>query len=330
MIAARLHLAADAGVLASGADASAVLVGVPAGLDLSGFGGAALSIVQDRMPDAARWREAGLPVSSAVPDAPCDVAVVSIPRAKDAARARIAEAMAIARSHVVIDGQKTDGIEALLKDIRRRTPVLGTLSKAHGKLLWCAPSDAFAEWRARPGLVAGRWHTLPGVFSAGQVDPGSALLAAALPVQMSGRVADLGAGWGFLSAELLARCPGVVQVHLVEAQGAALECARRNVTDPRAVFHWADVTSWDAQGGLDAVVMNPPFHSGRAAEPDLGRAFIARAAQLLKPGGRLFMVANRHLPYEASLREQFVDVAEFGGTSKFKLLGAKLPSRAKR
>lgn len=327
---ARLHLAAQAGVLPTDAGATVMFINAPAGTDLSDFGAASLTLVQDRMPDAGLWQQAGYRVHSGVETVPCDVAVVSIPRAKDAARARIAEAMAIARTIVVIDGQKTDGIEALLKDVRRRTEVLGVVSKAHGKLFWCATSDAFEDWRAKPGLVDGRWHTVPGVFSAGQVDPGSALLAAQLPVKLSGRVADLGAGWGYLSAELLARCAGVSQVHIVEAQGAALDCARRNVTDPRAVFHWADATTWSAETGLDAVVMNPPFHTGRAAEPDLGRAFIASAARILKPGGRLFMVANRHLPYEATLREGFTDVAEFGGTSKFKLLSAKLTSRAKR
>lgn len=327
---ARLHLAAQAGVLPSDAQAQVVLIGAPAGTDLSDFGDAALRIVQDRMPDAALWQQAGYRVESDLESAPCDVAYVCIPRAKDAARARIAEAMAIARGCVLIDGQKTDGIEALLKDVRRRTDVLGVVSKAHGKLFWCAPSAAFEDWRAKPGLVAGRWHTVPGVFSAGQVDPGSALLAAQLPVQLSGRIADLGAGWGYLAGELLTRCAGVSQVHLVEAQGAALECARRNVSDPRAVFHWADATRWTAERALDAVVMNPPFHTGRAAEPDLGRAFIANAAQVLKPGGRLYMVANRHLPYEAALNVHFTDLAEFGGTSKFKLLCAKRTSRAKR
>ena len=49
------------------------------------------------------------------------------------------------------------------------------------------------------------------------------------------------------------------------------------------------------------MIMNPPFHQGRAAEPDLGAAFIAAAARILKPHGRLMMVANRQLPYEAAL-----------------------------
>ena len=53
------------------------------------------------------------------------------------------------------------------------------------------------------------------------------------------------------------------------------------------------------------MIANPPFHQGRAAEPDLGAAFIAAAARILTPAGRLLMVANRQLPYEATLDAAF-------------------------
>jgi 16S rRNA (guanine1207-N2)-methyltransferase len=327
---ARLALAAEAEALPSGPDNRVLILGAPFGLDLSPFGASSVTIVQDTMPDAQRWQDAGLAVVSAVPEECFDAVLVCLPRAKEAARARIADAMRVARTRVLVDGQKTDGIEAILKDMRRHVEIEGVVSKAHGKLFWSAPSDAFAAWQARPGLVDDTWHTAPGVFSAGHVDPGSALLAAHIPLSLSGSVVDLGAGWGYLSAELLKRCPGIARLHLVEAQGLALDCARNNVTDPRAAFHWADATTWAGVKGADAIVMNPPFHTSRAADPDLGRAFITSAARLLKPGGRLYMVANRHLPYETSLREAFAEVIEIGGTSKFKLLSAKQNARVKR
>ena len=326
----RFRLAAESGALPCAPDASVLVIGPAYGLDLAAFGAVRPEIVQDMMPDAAKWAQAGYTVHAAVPARVFDAVLVCLPRAKEAARDRIAQAMAASRGTVLIDGAKTDGSESLLKDMRRKADILGVVSKAHGKLFWCTPSAAFEDWRAVPSLIEDRWHTVPGVFSAGRVDAGSALLSAHLPASLSGVVADLGAGWGYLAGSVLERCPAVSHLHLVEAQGAALECARRNVTDSRGVFHWADATTWAGIAGVDAVVMNPPFHMGRAAEPDLGRAFIANAARLLRPGGRLYMVANRHLPYEATLRDSFAEVAEIGGTSKFKLLSAKLKSRVKR
>ena len=175
--------------------------------------------------------------------------------------------------------------------------------------------------------LGGRWQVRPGVFSADGADPGSVLLADAVPAVLSGRVADLGAGWGYLSARVLERCRDVSEIHLVEAQASALDCARANVADPRARFHWADATAFRPEAPMDAVIMNPPFHSGRAAEPELGRRFIAAAAGMLRPGGHLWMVANRHLPYEAPLRAAFARVEEIGSDPGYKLFQATAGGR---
>ena len=109
---------------------------------------------------------------------------------------------------------------------------------------------------------------------------------------------------------------------LVEADHLALACARRNVTDPRAAFHWADATRFRPERRYDAVVTNPPFHTGRAAEPGLGVAFITAAAAALAPQGALWLVANRQLPYEAALTRLFREVREIGGDKGFKVLSA--------
>ena len=126
------------------------------------------------------------------------------------------------------------------------------------------------------------------------------------------------------------RHPGVEVLHLVEADHAALDCARRNVTDPRARFHWADATTFRLPEPVNGVVMNPPFHEGRAADPHLGARFIRAAAGLLTGAGRLWMVANRHLPYEAALSELFADVQEIGGDNRFKVITATGAGRPKR
>ena len=54
------------------------------------------------------------------------------------------------------------------------------------------------------------------------------LLARHLPREMKGRIADLGAGWGWLAAQALTR-PEIRELHLVEAEADALACARLNV-----------------------------------------------------------------------------------------------------
>jgi 16S rRNA (guanine1207-N2)-methyltransferase len=66
--------------------------------------------------------------------------------------------------------------------------------------------------------------------------------------------------------------------------------------------------------------MNPPFHEGRAADPALGQAFIEAAAKALRSGGRLFLVANRGLPYEAVLAGRFPQSGELARDGNYKIL----------
>lgn len=315
---ARLTLAAEAGAIPP--VAHVVLFGAPAGLSLDVFGDAQITVVQPMMPDAAAWEMQDVSVVPEMPPA-CDLSVVFLPRAKAAARALVAAAMAVTTGSVLIDGQKTDGVESLLKDMRRRAEIAGTISKVHGKLFWLTAGGDWSDWAAQPAMIDEVWETRPGVFSADGIDPGSALLADALPDKLSGKLADLGAGWGYLSGRALR--PEITEIHLVEAHHTALDCARRNITDPRARFHWADVTTWQTETKFDAVIMNPPFHTGRSGDPGLGQAFIATAARILRPGGGLWMVANRHLPYEQALNASFAEVAEIGGTGAYKLFSAR-------
>ncbi len=258
---------------------------------------------------------------------PCQDAIVILPRAKALARSMVHQACARASGVVVVDGAKTDGVDSLLKDIRKRVSVEGPISKAHGKIFWFqSDPQAFADWAAPEHQTADGYRTAPGVFSADGIDPASALLLAALPGKLGARVADLGAGWGFLSAGLL-QAAGLKSLHLVEADHTALACARTNVADPRAQFHWADAVTWRASEPVDTVVMNPPFHTGRSAEPELGQGFIWSAAKNLTRSGSLWMVANRHLPYEAALTDAFAHVEEVTGDNRFKVFHASRPRR---
>ncbi len=68
--------------------------------------------------------------------------------------------------------------------------------------------------------------------------------------------------------------------------------------------------------------MNPPFHDSHAANPALGVAFITAAAKVLKPGGKLLMVANRNLPYEAALAQAFASFTTLEENDRFKVIEA--------
>ena len=297
-------------------------------------------VIQGFRPDHDAFAAQGYAVG-VEPEGRYASAVVCLPRAKAEARGLVARAAALVPegAPLVVDGAKTDGADALLRECRARlrgmgAEVAGVVSKAHGKAFWMASPGpaAFEGWEAAPEGAEG-FATAPGAFSARAVDRGSALLGDALPARLPGRVADLGAGWGYLSARALGR-EGVEEIHLVEAEHAALEAARLNVADPRAHFHWADATRFDpvAEGlaPFDLVIANPPFHRGRDADLGLGRAFLAAAARMLAPRGQLWCVANRHLPYERALSEAFAEHREVAGDPAYKVIAASRPAGARR
>ncbi len=300
---------------------------------------------QSFKPEADRLIHSGWQVRD--PEAPDDDAsyplvLVLPPRQRVEARALLARSVATcAPGGVVLACAPNDeGAKSGEADLKALAGLSGHLSKQHCRVFWTridtATVDAalLAQWRegdAPRSIVDarfpdGRFFSRPGVFAWDRIDTASALLAAHLPADLRGRAADLGCGYGYLAAELLRRCPGIVALDLYEAEARALAMARRNlearVDRVTLRFHWHDVAAGLAQR-YDVIVSNPPFHAqGRADRPDIGRAFIAAAADALVPGGRLWLVANRHLPYEQALGANFGTVRAVAQADGFKIIEA--------
>ncbi len=231
---------------------------------------------------------------------------------------------------LLVDGPKTHGADSVLKLARTHLEVAGVISKAHGKVFWLErPKELppqIKTWAQNAASQPNRdgFIAAPGMFSHEAIDPGTAFLAEHLDPKLKGRAADLGAGWGALTALLLQACPDITELDLYEADRKALTAAEANITDARARFHWADVTALPADT-YDVIVANPPFHTARKAEPELGIAFIKAAARMLAPKGTFMMVANRHLPYETALNQSFKNWSETATSAQFKVIKAKNP-----
>ena len=260
-----------------------------------------------------------------------------------------------------IAGEKTSGITPLRKWAAIKTEITDSFSKFHSVVFRLKKSGN--DWPV-PNLTRqiDEYEIAEGMFSSDGPDKGSRLLIEHFDDRIRGHVADIGAGWGYLSKEVLKRSNKVKTLDLFEADYASLEAAKLNLlgkapffplssvshsssssglsrgsnegaytTDPPLDpldkpeddagigtkadesggiptsfnFHWSDVTSEFPKKPYDWVIMNPPFHSGRATVPGLGQRFIEVAASTLPRGGRLLMVANNHLPYEIVLEKCF-------------------------
>jgi len=229
---------------------------------------------------------------------------------------------------LVCAGANDDGAVSLEKRVGKALGLTGSLPKFHCRVFWVTKRDRVPPdyWRQltslRPmddGMNDALLVSQPGIFSWNRIDDGSALLVTHLPNDLGKHVADFGCGWGYLSLVMLLGSPGIARLDLIDAEYRALEAARANVTDQRATFHWLDLASEPAPATYDTVVCNPPFHTGRAAAPALGQAVIEAAARALKPGGRLYLVANRGLPYEPVLKAHFASFETLADNNKFRV-----------
>lgn len=302
-----------------------------------GVSQASIAAEQSYLPHVHVLRQAGWNVVEALdPDSTgFDLVLVLPPRQKDEARAVFARALALCApgGRVVACQHNDEGARSGEADLKALAGLGGSLAKNHCRVFWTQPLDgshdaALAKrWLtadAPRAIAGGRFSSRPGVFAWDRIDPASALLIEHLPTKLAGVGADLGAGWGYLSAEVLERCTQVTRMDLYEAEGRALDLARQNLASfgERAGFHWADVTA-GLTGKYDFIVSNPPFHTtNRTGRPELGRAFIKAAASALRQGGRLLLVANRHLPYEDVLTDGFGEVSVLAERDGFKLISA--------
>jgi len=293
---------------------------------------AELRLVQGFRPHFRALQAAGFHVTPQADGAAFDAALVLAGRHRGLNELNIAEAIerVAPGGLILVAGGKEDGIASLRKRLDELVPLDGNLPKHHGIALWFRrPADAglAAVLRAaNPALVVeGSFGTAPGMFSFDRIDAGSKLLVDNLPNDLRGAVADFCAGWGYVAAEVAARSPAVSGLDLYEADFGALEAAKGNVgkAGVEPGFFWVDLLAEPVERRYDAIVMNPPFHRSRAAEPEIGAGMIRAAAKALKPGGRLFMVANRQLPYEKVLSAAFSSHAELASEGMFKVFAAR-------
>lgn len=242
-----------------------------------------------------------------------------------------------------------EGGKRLPKDIAATGLVADSASKHKSRVVWgvkenkALNKDVLAQWLedGAPQLCDETgFYTEPGLFSWHRIDQGSQMLTDYLTAQaaqgkgLRGRGADFGCGYGYLSCALLAEARHKIKaLDYIDADARAIKACHANIekSGNNELFangavkgYWQDLTKPLPKefGPYDFIVMNPPFHEGKKTMPLIGQAFIRYAYGALCKAGVLYMVANRHLPYEDTLRqtfgEAFENIHEEGGFKLFK------------
>ncbi|MEU7036025.1 methyltransferase [Streptomyces sp. NPDC046237] len=235
----------------------------------------------------------------------------------------------------------------MVKDIHTSTlqlfetilgPTRTSLATKKARLILCTPDPGLHRapnpWPYRyalpadTGTVAGRTVVnQAGIFCADRLDIGTRFFLKHLPTGLDrARVVDLGCGNGVVGLAVALAEPGAELVFTDEsyqAVASAEENFRTHAAPGRtAEFVVGDGTAELAAESVDLVLNNPPFHSHQATTDRTARRMFTDARRVLRPGGELWVVGNRHLGYHVTLRRIFGSCELVASDPKFVVLRA--------
>ena len=306
---------------------------------LNSFDKASISFRQHFKPYAENLEKRGFDVSDScdsVQESAYDLALILVPKNMIEARYMIAQGIVALREGgtlVCVADNKAGGarLKKLFHGFGFEEPLMFSCNKARavrvikGKYINDEAIADALEGGMMQSVLYGRFYSQPGIFGWDKIDTGSRILAENLPDDLNGKVADFGCGYGYLSASILAKNEGVETLYCVDADKRALQACERNMqacvhNNCATEYLWLDlVNPASALKNLDYVVMNPPFHEGKTTVLDVGLSFIESAYECLRSGGKLWMVANKHLAYEAKLANYFENVRKHYEGQGFKI-----------
>ena len=165
------------------------------------------------------------------------------------------------------------------------------------------------------------------VFSRERLDIGTRFLLQHLPRTEGPReIIDLGCGNGILGL-MAARQNPEASLSFIDESYMAIASARANFKqiDPtlqRAKFYLDDGLAEFQKHAADLILCNPPFHQSHAVGDAVALSMFRQSASVLRDGGELWVVGNRHLDYHFKLRRWFSSVDVVTSNRKFVILRA--------
>ncbi|HTO20320.1 MAG TPA: class I SAM-dependent methyltransferase [Pseudomonas sp.] len=312
-------------VLLAGLPADDLLGALPDAAGWSWHAGEQAAL-QARFPERSRF-------GTTPPETPFETAVLFLPKSRELTDYLLqALAARLAGKPLYLVGEKRAGVERAAKQLA----AFGTprkLDSARHCQLWLVQ---VAQAPAAPALedLAQRYElpladgplqvvTLPGVFSHGRLDAGTALLLQHLDNLPSGPLLDFGCGAGVLGAALKRRYPGNPLL-MLDVDAFALASSRLTLA---ANGLQAELIAGDgihaAPTGLAAIVSNPPFHQGVHTDYQASETLLRDAARFLRPGGELRLVANSFLKYPPLIERHLGPCATLAEGQGFRIYRAR-------
>ena len=269
-------------------------------------------------------------------DKPYDWIIVNLPRQKALLTMMLDCVTPLLSSDGVLwlAGENKAGIKSADKLLKRHFRQVRKLDNARHCSLFEASErlnqktfdsrDFHEQWTVNYAASQIGVISYPGVFAHGRLDKGTDLLLGMLPeMELEGDVLDFACGAGVIGACIAAQyCH--TRVTLSDSNALALKASRETleVNSLQGTVLASDGLS-AINESYDVIVSNPPIHAGIRTDNHLGMRLLERVQEHIRPGGKLILVANVHLPYEKWLKKQFKRIIELASDDNFKVIMAK-------
>ncbi|WP_272164914.1 methyltransferase [Vibrio diabolicus] len=185
----------------------------------------------------------------------------------------------------------------------------------------------FTTWRVDGEDI--ELKNMPNVYSGESLDLGARFMLQHLPQDpLVDNVIDLGCGNGVLSVKFGQLNPNA-RLTCVDESFMALESAKQNLLDNLGEDRDIQCVANNCLDGFkhnscSMIMCNPPFHQQQAITDHIAWQMFCDAKQVLSEGGKLLVIGNRHLGYDAKLKRLFGDknVKLIASNNKFVILQA--------
>ncbi len=166
-----------------------------------------------------------------------------------------------------------------------------------------------------------------GIFSRDSLDIGTRFFLQHLPEDNRyTRIIDLGCGNGVVGLMAAEKNPDAEITFVDEsfmAVASASDNFKRAFSDSRAArFFTTDCLKGVEKNSTDLVLNNPPFHQQNTVGDFIAIQMFRESKAVLKKGGEIWVIGNRHLGYHIQLKKLFGNCQTVASNKKFVILKA--------